>query len=578
MSPSWLDTAMQTNGRSPYHEGSVLDGDARMIESWDETPRTASTAEPTGDNVLTLLSNDQTGSTIDVSSSRESDGGLHALTKATDFWFDLEISRIEKKAVEEAEKWARAGLPRHDLLMEEDLPIETSLAKLCGEVYRRWMQKVKTKVQDAVEDAGQQAANAVSQFRHRIGALERTAKEAERVEREANDIEHASRDRETTFGYRSLLSKWKYAVLIGLLVVVDWVANVPIFSELLPQEPGATESWSELASNAEQYGLWAGLYRLAARLAFSPDVTVLALGVILFLMFLGHVFGESMRALIALRSDDNPDARGGIEAHRRQFPILAWASGVGIVLVLAALSLSRLQIEKVTEQRFQKATQEVAQIETALQTAQASGNAQGIQDNTKLLGPAREELRARQERFDYATGITAMNLPIFLLNLVLVISAAVAAYLSRGESVTKKNEVDPRLVELRATLARLRTDADDHRHALQELDGEIQTQLARVNYLLNSDPLHGWEGKTERLRRVIPLFRAENARERGMDPASIASFQRPPVVNLPEVPRVGLLSVPADLEDVVRDYQQLRVDAARLGRGLRILRTEDIAA
>jgi hypothetical protein len=528
------------------------------------------------DSSLTVLSSAETGATLDVSGKER--GGVHALTKTTDFWFDLEVSRIERKAVEEAVKWAQAGLPRHDLSMEEDLPVETSLTKLCVETYRRWIEKVKTKVQDAIEGSAQDAARAIAQLRYHVGALSQTHTEMEHAQGELRQVMRENHERQVTFGYGHLMEKRTYFTLVALLVLVDWIANVPIFAELLPQEPGATEHWRTLSSQAERYGLFAGLYRLCARVLFSPDVTLLALGVILFLMFLGHVLGDSIRALVALRDSDVPRAKTGINAHRRQFPLMATASGVGILLVIGALTASRMQIETVTQQRYEAATLEVSRLEGVLAQATSREDVAGIGDAQKRLVTVRKEVEERQKRFEYAAGITAMNLPILLLNLVLVIAAAVAAYLTARTSVTNEVTVDPRVVDLKEQLQRLRQEAGEHRRSIHQIDVEVQIHVAHVNYLLKSDPLEGWEGKAQRLRRVIPVFRSENARGRGLDPASIIAFQRPHQVVLPEIPRGQLFSPPAGLGDIVAAHQQLRAEALAAERDSRTLRVEDAAA
>jgi hypothetical protein len=202
----------------------------------------------------------------------------------------------------------------------------------------------------------------------------------------------------------------------------------------------------------------------------------------------------------------------------------------------------------------------------------------GIGDAQKRLVTARKEVEERQKRFDYAVGITAMNLPILLLNLVLVIAAAVAAYLTARTSVTNEVTIDPRVVDLKEQLQRMRQEAGEHRRSIHQLDVDVQIHIGHVNYLLKSDPLEGWEGKAQRLRRVIPVFRSENARGRGLDPASIIAFQRPHQVVLPEIPRGQLFSAPAGLSEIVAAHQQLRVEAAAAERDSRTLRVEDAAA
>lgn len=506
---------------------------------------------------------------VDTDGPRAGDhtGGVHSITRTTDFWFDLEIARIERKAIEEADQWAVAGLPRHDLQMDEPLPVESTLATLCTELYRRWIERVKTRVQDAIEESGQHAARAVAQLRFHLGSLSIAGQESTRAEADLRELRTQSGEREVRFGYPRLFSHGGFILLIGFVTLVDWIANVPIFMELLPQEAGATALWSTLMSSAERYGLWAGIYRLWARIVFSPEVTLLALGVIVFLMFLCHALGGAIRAWWSLRGDERPRALATVSAYRRQRGPIMLASGVGIVLVLAALALSRSQIESATERRYGTAVAARDAVAAQLQAAQQAQDAAAILELTPRLEAAQAEAAELEARAQYARGIADMNLPVFFLNLVLVLAAAVASYLHASAAETNELGPDPRLAELGDKLQALRREEAEHRRALHGVDVEVQGHVARLNYLLRSDPLEGWEGKTERLRRVIPLFRAENARRRGLDPASIVAFQRPFPLELPTVPAGQFFTVPADLKDVLREFQELRPQAALAERG-----------
>lgn len=494
-------------------------------------------------------------------------GGVHSITKTTDFWFDLEIARIEKKAVEEADQWAAAGLPRHDLRMDEPLPVESTLATLCTELYRRWIERVKTKVQDAIEESGQHATRAVAQLRFHLGSLSIAGQDIARAETDLRDVQAESGDREVRFGYPRLLSGTSFVLLIAFVTLVDWIANVPIFTELLPQEAGATELWTSLMSKAEKYGLLAGIYRLYARIVFSPEVTLLALGVIVFLMFLCHALGEGLRAWWSLRGEKRPRAEPIVTAFRQQRLPIMIGSGLGILLVLTALALSRHQIENATGRRYTDAVAARDTLATQLDAAKQNQNAQAILDLTPRLESAQADAKEMEARAQYAQGIADMNMPVFFLNLVLVLAAVVASYLHAKAAETNELGPDPRIAELNEKLHALRREATDHRRALHQVDVEVQGHIARLNYLLRSDPLEGWEGKTERLRRVIPLFRGENARRRGMDPASIVAFQRPFPLELPSIPGGQFFTVPSDLKDVLREFHELRPQAAHAERG-----------
>ncbi|MBB4638955.1 hypothetical protein [Longimicrobium terrae] len=532
-------------------------------------PQNGAAEKAAADMAPDAILTDVTITDADTAEARPGDhtGGVHSITKATDFWFDVEIARIERKAVEEAEQWAAAGLPRHDLRMDEPIPVESTLATLCTELYRRWIERVKTRVQDAIEDSGQHAARAVAQLRFHLGSLSIAGQNITRAEAELREVHAESGEREVRFGYAPMISGVGFGLLIGFVTLVDWIANVPIFTELLPQEAGATELWSTLMSQAERLGLWAGLYRLYARILFSPEVTLLALGVIVFLMFLCHALGGALRAYLSLRGEDRPRAIPVVAAFRRQRLPIAIASGAGIVLVLAALAVSRGQIQNATERRYATAAAARDTAAAQLAAARQRRDADAILALDPVLQARQTEARELEGRAQYARGIADMNLPVFFLNLVLVLAATVASYLHARAAETNVLGPDPRVAELNARLTSLRNEEADHRRALHEVDVEVQGHVSRLNYLLRSDPLEGWEGKTERLRRVIPLFRAENARRRGLDPASIVSFQGPFTLELPEIERSHFFTVPPDLKDVLKEFHELRPLAARAERG-----------
>ena len=42
-------------------------------------------------------------------------GGVHEITKATNYWFDREVGALERDARALAADWASKGLPRHDV-------------------------------------------------------------------------------------------------------------------------------------------------------------------------------------------------------------------------------------------------------------------------------------------------------------------------------------------------------------------------------------------------------------------------------------------------------------------------------
>ncbi len=340
--------------------------------------------------------------------------------------------------------------------------------------------------------------------------------------------------KDKTLEYGRLLGRKHYLILLVVLVMVDWVANVPVFTELLPRDPGAEQAWQELIANSERFNVFAGLYRLLARITFSPEVSLLALGVVTFLMFLGHVSGTALRRLFAIQPKDEPSVEFGLRSHRRQAWLPLAAGSLGIVLVLAFLFLSRAQLDRVTETRVTAATRQVDQLETNLQNANGQNDYDAAQKIEGQLVDAQAVKDQRQSSADYASGISAMNFPIFLLNSVLVIVATAGAYLESNARIETRL-ADPKTSALQARLSSFQLEALTHRQKLRALDSDIQASLAKARYLAKSLPLRDWQAKAKRLEGVIPLFRAENARQRGIDVQNVVAFQHQTPLDLPPV-------------------------------------------
>lgn len=488
--------------------------------------------------------------------------GLRQVRAPADHWFDQQVTELEAAAVELAHAAAAARLPRIDVAYET-VPEEESLATRANAVFRGWVERVRTRVQDAIQNCTRRAGVHLSAYEHELIELElagtrmkATSAALERAEAEAV-TGHA------TLEVRRYFAPWKYWVLIGLLVLVDWVANVPVFSELLPKDPGAEAAWRHIAADSEQYGALGGLYRAAARAAHHPDASVLALGIIVFLVFLAHVFGEAVRRRTSLDEAEAPAAATTIRGHRRQFGFAALASLVGVIAVLGFLWLARYQLERSTARGVAEVEAQITAIQQELATARAAEDLVAIGEAERRLEDARHVRAQRLDRADYADVIARMNWPILLLNFVLAVAAALAAYLATRDSLHGRLD-NPRAAELRRELRGLRYDEARHREALARLDVAIRREFAAANYLLHSRPLQGWEAKLDRLRAVIPRFRIENARARGIDAANIAAFQKPVTFAIAPGDEDAMLTAPAELIQQQERLEALRARAAML--------------
>jgi hypothetical protein len=516
--------------------------------------------------------------------------GLHEITKKLDIWFGIEAGRLERDARHEAVEWARAGLPRPGVDGEE-LPVESRLAARAAELYRKWARLLQIKVQDGIASATRRAGHAIIQYGEHLAALRRTRTEVDATKAEIAATQAHAEAQPPLPGATRHLQLWKFWGLITLLILVDWVANVPIFQELLPREAGADELWATIIAQSESRGALGGIYRVWMRVFFTPDVSVLALGVIAFLVFLAHVSGDAARHLVALgrmeRHEGIVAGDGGVvswgggvgggtgqivgqtagagairrasRGRRRQFLIPLVAGFTGAVAVVAVLYMARERIKAESDARLAEAVEEVRLLEAELDAANQTEDLAAISHLTNQLPRARAQVDDRRARAQYATGIQAMNIPITGLNLILIIASALASYLAANVAQTEGRLALPRMDRLEARLKELSGEEARYRVELRELAEKVQAELGHADHLLHSRPLRGADEKAKRLQSLIALFRAENARERGIDPATIQAFRKRIELDLPEPEAAAdLMETPAELLRYQDEFRRLR--------------------
>jgi hypothetical protein len=484
--------------------------------------------------------------------------GLHDVVKSTEFWFNYELSLLEKYAVTSAMQWAQAGIPRQDAPLGGELPIETTLKARASEIFQGWIARMKRKVQDSIQAASADAGSRIVQFRYAIAQIERTAVEIRTTEEKLFDREEGLRNQQKTFASPALLNRWIYGVILLGVAIVDWIANVPIFNELLPQEPGSRLIWRKLVADTAQLGAVGGIHRLFDRILFQPDVTVFALGVVIFLTVLAHFGGEALRRWVVFRPNDEPLLAHSFSAQRRQAMLPIIVSVIGILFAIGFLYFSRTKLVQATGNGRANAEAVVR----GLQSEKANVRA-GREDLSQLptieqsLESASLTLKDWEERESFARDISMMNVPILMLNFVLAFTALTASYCAASPKVVEGRLIDPVIPELKATLASHRLEMVNHRQLLRALDGDIQTSIARAQYLAGTHPLSDAEAKAGRLSAVVPLFRAENARARGVDPESIVAFRQPASLTLPVVPDEPF-QLPIELVAWDEEFKSLR--------------------
>ncbi len=336
-------------------------------------------------------------------------------------------------------------------------------------------------------------------------------------------------------GYERLMKHWFYVAIIGMLMVGDWVANVPVFRELLPQDAGTEDFWRHILQQSEKFGSWAGVYRVWERVIFSPDVTILAFVVIMILVFSGHVCGFSLRRLFALPSKTDPSIAEELHPQRQQMWVALICSCVAMILCLSFLFISRSELQASATARLEVTKAEVQMYTKQLMEAKAASDDDGLVDSQVKLGDADKRLDQRTKDFDYATRISIMNFPILLLNTALVLCAAVGAYLVSSGKVSQWADSETTFSGKKKELIRLHEEAKLQREGVGRLIASVQAALSEADFLSRAKPFHGWEAKAARLESIIPLFRSTNATHRGVNVQQVKGFG--PLVKL-ELPLV----------------------------------------
>jgi len=409
--------------------------------------------------------------------------------------------------------------------------LKTNLKARAEEIFQEWIARTRRKVQDSIQAACAEAVDKVVQFRHTFTQVEKTTVEIGTTESEICDRQEALLNQQQTFGAEPIFkNKWLYFVLLLALSAIEWIANVPIFSELLPEEPGTRLIWKKLVADTQQMGAGGGFHRVLEKMELYPDVAIFAFGVVIFVMVLAHFAGEGWRAWVVFNPSEEPLLTPTLQARRRQAVTPIVAGLIGIVLAILFLFGSRARLQTAATEGYNEAQRHVNSLKAELEQINSAGkqlsDVQRQLDLEQQLEAAQSRLKDWEARSHYARDIGMMNFPILILNVVLALTAMTASYCVASPKIIEGKLIDPIIPELKSKLGTLRLDVINQRQLLRTLDAQIQTAISRSRYLAGTRPLAEWRAKARRLNAVVTLFRAENARFRGVDPESIIAFRQ----------------------------------------------------
>jgi hypothetical protein len=506
------------------------------------------------------------GATIEEEAQRDAEGaddGVFAITRNTDDWFEREVGVIERTAREQATAWAQQGLPRHDLARTEPFEPEQVIAARCGQLFRDWHRRVKTRMQDAIESASQEVGRQVAELRNAITQLEAIRSESADLKARIVRV-RAESEREVgrPVRYERFVSPAFFWAAAAMLAVVEFFANFPVFRLMLPMSHSLTAAAQEAAGNIDDRSLWAGPVMLGHEMLLHFEATVVALVAVIILVLLGKSLGGAVRPLLAFREREYPLAADTIRAHRRQSWAIVGASLVGIVCVLTFLYMSRGGIAGISQERV--ATQR-AQIDSMTAESRTVGL-----DRARLgaILPRIDRAQKTQVQLEddaaYAKTVQQNNGPILGLNLGLIFTAIILGFCYRSEDLTDQRGEHPEIVAARERLSELDRELYVAVDAGRNAESMAHAGISRVRHLLSANPLRESSAKLQRLNGVIPLFRGENARLRGLDPANIRAFESTARLGLTGIEQDETFREPAEFARLGEEFSSSRAEFGRV--------------
>jgi len=432
------------------------------------------------------------------------------------------IRRLREDAIRMAREDAASGVP--DPQRPEPAESENDLRERCRAFIQRLRNLERRRMVQDVGKLEEQVTETIPQIALGLDRFERMSNDMIRlrVRKEGRKREVVSELGDGRNARERGIPTKVYLVAIAFLGLVEFFANAPVFSALLPRDP-LTERQIRILSETS-LGWFAGVERVVAHLLLRPDAALLAAGVITFLCVLGHFFGHSLRELVIHQDHrakrDLVSSRSALES---VVPLVI--TGVGLALVLGVLFEARIMLGTVGAERY---TQDLAQIEELRREAgwlRVDGN---LLEANDLTNRAEDMESVALELREYSSSMSRMSFPILLLNLTLVLCAIAAAYFHRRDARAEKFN-DDAFEEERVRLV------DAAEKAAGEVSG-LMAELVRDTRRLKSAIMAGgaleWQAAVPQLEAVVALYRAENGRARGVDPRQIRAFQSPIALTL----------------------------------------------
>jgi hypothetical protein len=465
----------------------------------------------------------------------------------------LSVRRLRKAAMEMASRDAEADLPNAQTQGRAES--EAELRDRAVSLFRNWQARERSRLNSMVAELEGRITRTLAGISLDNDRFERVTSELFRLKKRwdmnrtvvESTLEEESGEQETEPTTRQFKTHW-YALAIGFLGIVEFLANAPVFGALLPRDPLTEQQLRYVAETSE--GWLAGGLRVASQFILRPDAALLAAGVVTFLCVLAHFFGHSLRSLMMHQSARRTGETLG-KRSAGEFVVPMVLSGIGLALVIGVLFEARVTLGEVAVDRFAQDSAKIEELRRTASWLRVDGNLVAANEQANRADDL--EALAKEQR-EYAASMSGLSFPILLLNTTLILVAISAAYFHMRDRRRDRFNDTP-FERQRRELVNV-GDATQQRVA--DAMGDAVRTIRELSSLLSEAPLREAPALASQLEATIVAYRAENGRLRGLDARDIKAFADPVRLEL-EVDerdtRALLMRDPEDYEAERRDLQ-----------------------
>jgi hypothetical protein len=466
----------------------------------------------------------------------------------------LSVRRLRKAAIEMAGRDAEANLP--DVEATGRAESEEELRDRAVSLFLNWQARERSRLNSLVGEMEGRITRILAGISLDNDRFERVTSELFRLQRRwdmnrtvvENSLEEETTEQEDQPATRQFKTHW-YALAIGFLGIVEFLANAPVFGALLPRDPLTEQQLRYVAETSE--GWLAGGLRVASQFILRPDAALLAAGVVTFLCVLAHFFGHSLRSLMMHQSSRRTGETLG-KRSAGEFVVPMILAGIGLVLVIGVLFEARVTLGEVAVDRFAQDSAKIEELRRTASWLRVDGNLVAANEQANRADDL--EALAKEQR-EYAASMSGLSFPILLLNTTLILVAISASYFHMRDRRRDRFNDTP-FERQRRELVNL---GDSIQQRVADAMGDAVSTIRGLTSLLSETPLREAPALASQLEATIVAYRAENGRLRSLDTREIPAYAEPVELQLVVEARDTrdlLMRDPENYETERRDLQE----------------------